>query len=337
MKSEKDFRTYYSNLDPVARQAISSCSEQSKATAGETIIEKGTESDSVFLIEDGVVEVLIETPGSTYPIPLAYLGKDNIIGELGVLNNKPRSATIRAAVDVHYRRIEKGNFLRLLRDTPGFGLYISYRLAERLANTTANLACTNICFDLNGKLPDLDPLSVFNTLSNQPNSIGELTILDENKTPIGSFFIDKTTLKEARFRHLQGIEAFWQIFFEHHMTGTTYSFVEADKPSQSTDPIYHLSAPLTPILMEATIKRDEFQQLKSSWKELRYTLRRTNLQPAWNETSLESAVQQLWKLTRDTWKDLSDIWHGSNLSQLSLILITRQMVEQKYFEIEATR
>ena len=69
--------------------------KQFRFAAGETIFAEGDPSDYAYLIWSGDVEILKSTPKGDNR--LAILGKDEFLGEMGVIDEQPRSATARAS------------------------------------------------------------------------------------------------------------------------------------------------------------------------------------------------------------------------------------------------
>jgi len=60
---------------------------------GHVVFRQGDRSFNAYLIENGEVEIVRETP--TGEVILATLGPGNLFGEMGLLDGKPRSATAR--------------------------------------------------------------------------------------------------------------------------------------------------------------------------------------------------------------------------------------------------
>jgi len=65
---------------------------------GEVLFREGDPADSVFRLLSGAVEILRELDGE--PILLGTVGAGQFIGEMGVVENRPRSATARAVSEV---------------------------------------------------------------------------------------------------------------------------------------------------------------------------------------------------------------------------------------------
>ena len=61
--------------------------------AAQTIFVQGDKGDAFYLIKDGTVQVLLESPSGRSE-PIAVLGPQNWFGEMALLSGEPRSATI---------------------------------------------------------------------------------------------------------------------------------------------------------------------------------------------------------------------------------------------------
>jgi hypothetical protein len=82
------------------------------------------------VLRSGRVEVLKDAPGG--PIRLAVLGEDDVLGEMGLLDEQPRSATAKALEPVVADAIDRQEFVALLTDEPVHALEILRALFERL-------------------------------------------------------------------------------------------------------------------------------------------------------------------------------------------------------------
>jgi len=73
--------------------------------ADETIIHEGDPSDSLYIVQRGMVEVVVphgavpDVPGPPEATPVVRLGEGQMFGEMGLVDRGARSATIRALVD----------------------------------------------------------------------------------------------------------------------------------------------------------------------------------------------------------------------------------------------
>ena len=102
---------------------------------GEAIFIEGEPGNkTMYLIEKGRVEVL---KGDAV---VARLGVGEPIGEMSLLLDEPRSATVRALNSVEALEITGENFGEILTKRPGIGRTIMKALAQRLKNTTKALS-----------------------------------------------------------------------------------------------------------------------------------------------------------------------------------------------------
>lgn len=299
-------------LPETYQQQIERLSTQRWADAGKLIIEQDSDSDAVFIIEQGVAVVSIETPDAKVAPPLTYLGRGDILGELGVMNGTLRTATVRASSDVYYRMFEADVFLDMLVNMPGFAAFIAGRLAKRVSHTTANIAYNSICTDLSGKLPQFDMISVFYTVAGSGSS-GELKVVNNERDTIGTFFFLNGTLINARYLHLQGIEACRQLFIEHWLEGA-FSYKRGEQPSDPVDEKYQLSIQVEDIVFEGALLRDGLEMLPESLQKLQGTIQLTDFDPEKGLAETLEVRQRIAEIAGKKPVDLQDVWSRSGVS-----------------------
>jgi len=86
---------------------------------GDIIFEQGDLGDNVYVIEEGECEVLHEQKNEQKL--LATLNRGECFGEMALLSNRTRSATIRARNATNVLIIPKADFDKLRRSVPAFG------------------------------------------------------------------------------------------------------------------------------------------------------------------------------------------------------------------------
>ncbi|TMW58496.1 hypothetical protein Poli38472_010055 [Pythium oligandrum] len=85
-----------------------------KATAGTVVIQQGDQGDHFYAVGSGQLEILVLVAGSGTPIRYGFLGPGMGFGELALLCNMPRAATIRAVTDVELWALERHTFREIL-------------------------------------------------------------------------------------------------------------------------------------------------------------------------------------------------------------------------------
>jgi CRP-like cAMP-binding protein len=104
--------------------------KEAQFAAGETIYREGEHSNAVYVIQHGAVEVLRHADGED--IRLGLLGRGDVFGEMGVIQDKPRSTTMKAVDDVSVLRLSRTAFLSVFGDDNPLGLPLLRMLCERL-------------------------------------------------------------------------------------------------------------------------------------------------------------------------------------------------------------
>tara|TARA_B110000467_G_C18119997_1_gene367295 strand:+ start:315 stop:686 length:372 start_codon:yes stop_codon:yes gene_type:complete len=101
---------------------------------GEVIIEEGSSSKDAYIIELGSVEVSKRSESGNIQV-LTKLDKNDIFGEMGMIDQLPRSATVRALEDCSISVMTPDTFNLLAKRNPKALMPILKVLAKRLRNT----------------------------------------------------------------------------------------------------------------------------------------------------------------------------------------------------------
>lgn len=96
---------------------------------GDVVFSQGESPDAVYVLLEGAVNVIHEGPQR---VKLAQLDENAIFGEIGVLCDRLRSATVEAATHATVIRIERYTFNQVIRDVPQLALALARELARRL-------------------------------------------------------------------------------------------------------------------------------------------------------------------------------------------------------------
>ena len=128
----------FKDVELARLKLLAFASERLSFGQGELLFERGDPSDSAFVILNGTAEVRLTTP--TGPLVVAKIGQNAIVGEMGVIRDAPRSATVAAATDLVALRISREVFIGMIREFPSMSLAMMRDLAERLEATNAKVA-----------------------------------------------------------------------------------------------------------------------------------------------------------------------------------------------------
>ncbi len=120
----------FAEIEPTKLKLLAFMSERVGFDPGKIVMRQGDPGDAAYLIIDGHAEVIAETPVG--PVILATLGANEIVGEMAILCDRPRNATVRAKDRLIALRISKEPFMRMVREFPNMAISIMQELADRL-------------------------------------------------------------------------------------------------------------------------------------------------------------------------------------------------------------
>jgi CRP-like cAMP-binding protein len=128
----------FRDIDPARLKLLAFTSERVNFAQGQKFFSQGDPADAAYVILQGKADVELDSGGGT--IKVAELGQNAIVGEMGILSDSPRSATIVAAAPTSALRIDKRVFLELLTQFPQMSVAVMRELASRLEKMNAQLA-----------------------------------------------------------------------------------------------------------------------------------------------------------------------------------------------------
>ena len=120
----------FRDIDPARLKLLAFTSERVNFAEGQKFFQQGDAADAAYVVLQGKADVTIDSPGGD--IKVAELGQNAIVGEMGILSDSPRSATIVAAAPTTALRIDKRVFLELLTQFPQMSIAVMRELASRL-------------------------------------------------------------------------------------------------------------------------------------------------------------------------------------------------------------
>ena len=127
----------FANIEPSKLKLLAFASERLTFAAGQELFHQGDLGDAAYIVIDGMAQVLIDGPSGE--IEVAKLGKNELIGEIAILIDVPRTATVRAEGEMTTLAISKDLFFRMVTEFPEMAVEIMRELAHRLEHTTAQL------------------------------------------------------------------------------------------------------------------------------------------------------------------------------------------------------
>jgi CRP/FNR family cyclic AMP-dependent transcriptional regulator len=111
---------FFCEIEPARLKLLAFMSERVGYDAGKTLCVQGDQADAAYLT-------------------IATLGANEIVGEMAILCDVPRTATVRAKTRLVALRIAKDPFMRMIREFPNMAVSIMRELAHRLELTNNQL------------------------------------------------------------------------------------------------------------------------------------------------------------------------------------------------------
>lgn len=124
----------FRSLDDAQVSRLGELTLRRRYAKGRVIILAEDQGDSLFIIESGQVKVSIFHQDGR-EIILSLLGPGEVVGELSLLDGRPRSANVTAHEDSELIVLRRPDFLRLLAEVPKMAESLLEELAGRLRRT----------------------------------------------------------------------------------------------------------------------------------------------------------------------------------------------------------
>ena len=127
----------FAKMEPSKLKLLAFTGERMNFAEGQELFHQGDAGDAMYVILAGVADVLIDSPGG--PITVAQLKKNNFVGDMAILGDVPRTATIKAREPLTTLKISKDMFYRLVTEFPQMAIEMMRELAHRLEDTNKKL------------------------------------------------------------------------------------------------------------------------------------------------------------------------------------------------------
>ena len=121
----------FAKLDSSKLKLLAFTSEMVNYADGDTIFHQGESADCAYVIMQGNVDVISETESG--PIVATTLRQNQLFGEMALLNNVPRVATMKANGDLVAMKITADMFLKLISENSDVSLDVMRQLSAKLA------------------------------------------------------------------------------------------------------------------------------------------------------------------------------------------------------------
>ncbi|MCK9408727.1 MAG: DUF1003 domain-containing protein [Bacteriovoracaceae bacterium] len=123
--------------------------------AGEVLFRKGEPGSSMFMIEEGEIEIILPVDPPVNEVLLSTLKEGEFFGELSLFADTPRTATARAQANTKLVEMQRGDFITFVMERPSIGISMLSEMAKRLQMTNeliSSLAAKNPNEEIEEKL-----------------------------------------------------------------------------------------------------------------------------------------------------------------------------------------
>lgn len=100
-------------------------------SAGQAIFREGDHGDAMYVVKEGEVSIVVHDK------VIETVGPGEVVGEMALIDKRPRSATAMAKTDCRVVRIDEQRFTFLVQQTPYFALEVMRAMASRLRRMDA--------------------------------------------------------------------------------------------------------------------------------------------------------------------------------------------------------
>ena len=106
----------FAKIEPAKLKLLAFTSEHLEFAEGDTLCRQGEAGDAAFIVLEGQADVLVENPGGA--VKVATIHRNDIVGEIAILCDVPRTATVQATTRLVALRVSKDGFFNLVTQFP---------------------------------------------------------------------------------------------------------------------------------------------------------------------------------------------------------------------------
>jgi predicted acylesterase/phospholipase RssA/CRP-like cAMP-binding protein len=118
-------------MDADARRQLREALEPIAVPAGTLLVREGDPADCLFMVAAGRLRVTT-TDATGEEVQLAEIGRGDLVGEMALITNRPRTATVHVLRDAHLLKLPTTAFTQLIADHPESARRISTEMVDRL-------------------------------------------------------------------------------------------------------------------------------------------------------------------------------------------------------------
>ncbi len=120
----------FAPLDDSSLSKLAAASEPLHLARGEILVREGEAPDALYVVASGRLHATVTKEDTE--LPVGEIGRGELVGEMGILTDEVRSATVRALRDSYLVRFAKDMFVTFLREQPDELFAVTRLIIQRL-------------------------------------------------------------------------------------------------------------------------------------------------------------------------------------------------------------
>jgi len=264
------------------------------------------------------------------------LSRGDVFGDVEALSGLPHRHLVRTREAASLQCFRRRDFPELIQRIPSFFLYLSKQLALRLWRADDVALAQSHCMEFSGSLSNFDLVTIYQTILNSFQT-GELRITDDKNEPIASCFFENGQPRTCQFEHLNGEEAFWQLFVSANLPGT-FSFSSGEHPSPEQIEPGPITRDGQELLIFALQARDEFAEAKRRLPDPNALVQRRQLNISWPEQApaeLRPLAEEIWQIVYSNPLAISELFRRCAVCELKLYRVVDELLRSQHFELSS--
>lgn len=105
---------------------------------GQVIIRRGDSGDCMYVVQTGLVEVLVGEDGDERVMAILHQGE--FFGEMALFDRAVRMATVRALGEARVLSVDRRNLMRRIHEDPSLGYRMLLAMSQRVRDLSAEVA-----------------------------------------------------------------------------------------------------------------------------------------------------------------------------------------------------
>lgn len=219
---------------------------------GHIIFSEGDEPDGLYVIRSGSVAVL---QGKSPPKVLAYLTAGECFGEMAIVQDNPRNATIRVPEEATVMRLPTAALREVTRKFPA----VTSKITD-IINKRSAASGTFKPPGLQGNLAFFDLPTVIQTVVGSRQN-GVLSLYGSSGRVVGRLILLKSQIAKASYDHLSGEHALYELMNSSDPLDFTFDQIEVDESDLDND---LKRRPPHMLMIEGARRADELPKLMAS-------------------------------------------------------------------------